>query len=265
MTLPNWLHHYTSQAGFKGILTTRTLRATKIQYLNDAREFSLALDMTAVEIGARLGRSPSSRTTDYLKTLKSDLSRVPLVNIHVCSLTERPDQLSQWRGYCRPGDGLSIGFPRTTLSQLALAAGWSLVQCVYGQREQQALIRSLLDGAIAKLTAAIDKHSWRTVQQLVALAPKLKHSGFAEEREWRLVSPPIDARNPEYDFRPGKHALIPFVPFHLAHPKTKLPAVNVVVGPTGHPILSQGSAATLLALNAESYSITSSVIPFRDW
>jgi hypothetical protein len=260
-----WLYHYTSQVGLRGILRSRALWATKIQYLNDAREFSLALDLAKIEIQSRMRRSLPPRTADFLNVLESDLQRVQLVNVHVCSLTERSNQLSQWRGYCRPGDGFSIGFPRDQLLKVARGARWSLVRCIYAKREQSRLVRDWMDHAIRSIRAPIDRHSWQAVRQLVVFAPRIKHTGFAEEREWRLVSPPLDSQNPEYDFRPGKHALIPFLPFHLVDPKLRLPEVEVVVGPTTHPNLSQSSASTLIALHADSYSVTVSDIPFRDW
>jgi hypothetical protein len=43
------LYHYTSQAGFLGILRDKAVRATDIRYLNDAREYEHAIAV-AVDI-----------------------------------------------------------------------------------------------------------------------------------------------------------------------------------------------------------------------
>lgn len=263
---PEWLFHYTTQIGLVGILRSRTLRATKIQYLNDASEFTLALNLARTQIESMQRSGSFTADAELLEAMKGDLERVESVNVHVCSLTEEADQLSQWRGYARPGDAFSIGFRTDHLKEAALRVGWELVKCTYLEREQEQAIRGLLTSFLPDASKSdIAATSWRAIQALVRLAPTIKHSGFAEEQEWRLVSPPIDARNPEYDFRPGKHTLIPFIPFHLADAGAKVRDCQLFIGPATHPRLSAGAAGTLLALNAESYSVFESKVPFRDW
>jgi hypothetical protein len=39
------LYHYTSQDGLIGMLNEKTIWASKIHYLNDSKEFALALEL----------------------------------------------------------------------------------------------------------------------------------------------------------------------------------------------------------------------------
>lgn len=52
---PDVLFHYTGQAGLVGIVEKAELWATKIQYMNDATEFGLALSMVRQELEAIQG------------------------------------------------------------------------------------------------------------------------------------------------------------------------------------------------------------------
>ncbi|OLD27475.1 MAG: hypothetical protein AUJ04_03935 [Acidobacteria bacterium 13_1_40CM_3_55_6] len=51
---PQILYHYTSQEGLMGIITERCIWASKIHYLNDSEEFSIALDLAGRELKKRL-------------------------------------------------------------------------------------------------------------------------------------------------------------------------------------------------------------------
>jgi hypothetical protein len=52
---PEVLYHYTGQAGLLSIINTAELWATKIQYMNDATEFNLALSIARQILDERIG------------------------------------------------------------------------------------------------------------------------------------------------------------------------------------------------------------------
>ncbi len=52
---PEFLYHYTGQDGLLGIVEKAELWATKIQYMNDATEFGLALSMARDELKSTIG------------------------------------------------------------------------------------------------------------------------------------------------------------------------------------------------------------------
>jgi hypothetical protein len=50
---PPDLYHYTDQNGLLGIMDSGNLWATKVQYLNDSKEFNLAVDMAKGKLNGR--------------------------------------------------------------------------------------------------------------------------------------------------------------------------------------------------------------------
>jgi hypothetical protein len=98
------LFHYASMAGFKGIVESRRMWATHMEYLSDAAEFKYAERLLLSEIERR--RAAMLHEKDELRWLL--LRQIQLfvegahIDSHVCVIcfTERGNLLSQWRGYC---------------------------------------------------------------------------------------------------------------------------------------------------------------------
>ena len=113
--------------------------------------------------------------------------------------------------------------------------------------------------------------------KLISIAPQIKHPAFIEEKEWRLVSPPISIpcarRHPSLDldkkikFRQGKSMIIPYVKFDLTDDNGQNWPINeIMIGPTPHLYLSKQSVMCLLKANMKStVKVETSKIPFRSW
>jgi hypothetical protein len=71
--LPEILYHYTSQTGLKGMLNEKTIRASKIHYLNDSKEFRLALDLAGDELDKRIKAATSKVDCSRLELLYLEL------------------------------------------------------------------------------------------------------------------------------------------------------------------------------------------------
>ena len=100
------LWSYPLRDGLIGMLNTKTIWASKIHYLNDSKEFALALELASDELTKRI-RAATSQDRDRLKLLRDTIYTVARVNTCVCCFSELGDALSQWRGY---GDGNNAGF-----------------------------------------------------------------------------------------------------------------------------------------------------------
>lgn len=123
LATPSQLYHYTSTAGAQGILTSGSLRASMIHYMNDAMEFQHALNVARellTEIDATTGKD---RCEEFLSVLSG-------VAIFVFSLTIHGDQLSQWRAYAANG-GYALAFEFDHLQRIADANNARLVKCDY--------------------------------------------------------------------------------------------------------------------------------------
>ena len=279
--LPTRLWHYTDQRGFLGMIESGTLWASKVQYQNDQKEYRLTAELAASIIKRRLdGRRSDNPVSDFLESLSEHIEGRLEVNVCTASLTAKGDLLSQWRGYCRPGDGLSLGFDAEEIEGIAGSLGWSLERCLYNRDEQLEVVERLIDEGVRWLTSAprhreppgaapgpIQAGARDFALRIMAHAPTMKHQSFAEESEWRLISPPQDFRTLCY--RPGRHTIVPYKAFPLRQePLDALATVEVKIGPTAHPLLAQSAAGGVL-MAAEpkipAYNVTVTETSYRDW
>ena len=200
---------------------------------------------------------------------------------YVVSFSAVGDVLSQWQGYCPKDGGYSIGFSPTDLREAAkeevslIKAPLRLVKCEYEGEEQFRLVdevirnsiegfrymNSLNDDEIGRFLRGeiSDEPSSLTglradlEKAMDTLTPVLKHSAYAHEQEWRLVSPRIIDGDPCIKFRPGRISVFPHVLFHL-------PSIEeCIVGPCVNQALSARAAAQV----TEVPIARRSRIPFR--
>jgi DUF2971 family protein len=149
--LPPRLYHYTSQEGLLGILFSKTLWATRIQYLNDSTEFAYALGLlkNAFTLDDHQ-RSLTNRISlqPALDASRKALDALKLVPIQVACFSEKQDDLSQWRGYCAGGSGFSIGFDPNQLVEAADRRAAFIAPCIYDCDRQSQLVKQLVGGFI---------------------------------------------------------------------------------------------------------------------
>lgn len=274
--LPSTLYHYTSQAGLLGIVSEMGIRATDIHYLNDGCEFHLCLDITE-EYLANIAKIPGTGLRGrVIDAFRRWLERVAGPQVFVASFTEEGDLLSQWRGYGSPGDAFALGFDSAALVGAVLPF-WRLARCLYTEPEHMAAIETYVEERLTlaekyvgdfpeqDLEESIDSKGFEFVANLVRLAPVLKDSSFAEEKEWRLISPwRTKGSSIVVNFRPGRHTLIPYCDFPLGDFRSD--RLDVIVGPGQHPLLSQRAVGAFLqSQECQSYAVRVSSVPFRDW
>ena len=107
------IHHYTSLDGLMGILGSKTMRATSVEYMNDTTEVVYGIIM-AREVVKDVLECHASPTTDefivvnaFVKTVQSHIeefldtpeARRNGSGYYAVCFCEEHDQLSQWRAY----------------------------------------------------------------------------------------------------------------------------------------------------------------------
>ena len=129
------LYHYTSQRGLLGIIREECIWATDVRYLSDSTEFSYAIDLA------------SQLLKESVPDDESDLSEmISLVRssetgpVFAASFSSKPDQLSQWRGYCPDNGGFMLGFDIREIKRLVKEQRFQLVDCVYDTGEQRTIL-----------------------------------------------------------------------------------------------------------------------------
>ena len=147
MSEPKTLYHYTDQNGFLGIIQNKELWATKIQFLNDSSEYTIALNILKdyiENIDPEKVTEPITIEGKYIslddyKEIASTLieKRINETSIYVCSFSEHPDLLSQWRGYSKSSGGYSVGFSFDEVLLSLRGKRALLEKCVYSPEESK--------------------------------------------------------------------------------------------------------------------------------
>lgn len=194
-----------------GIVKNKEIWASHTQYLNDVREFRHAIELARLEL-SRMQSDPDLKGKISLVVEMQDALQRELetINVCVCSFSADSDVLSQWRAYSARPSGFSIGFSGAFLRAVADELKCWLAPVLYEEREQQLLVRTLLNDVLQENekrppTGNEDTHppGGNLVAYLTRYAPILKHRSFSEEREWRIISRPIFSSTPTSNFVPA--------------------------------------------------------------
>jgi len=271
---PHTLYHYTGQAGLIGIIGAAELWATKIQYMNDATEFGLALRLARETLDHLTSNSTPSERNACVQ-LKRSLEGLEDINIFAVCFCEHGDLLSQWRGYAGNSSGYAIGFDPDALMQIADRNHFALGRCIYDQDVQSRIIQEAITHCIEnESTPLTSGRRWGFHGPLADILFRcgafFKDKSFEEEKEWRLVSPTIRYDNERLRFRVGNSMMTPFFGLPIKNDGA-LPIPHVVVGPCPHTELAKFAVTSLLMRNGVTAPLNGqqvaleSAIPFRNW
>lgn len=251
------LFHYCSSATFASIISRKAIWLSSLSLSNDTMEGRLV---------TTLDRLLSQLTVDSeeIDQIRQSFQYAEEMcdGLGFC-LSEKPDLLSQWRGYADDGQGFSIGLNVKYLEDLGRSrsadeSGFRLKKVLYKQDEhEEALkpgyekIKGLIDSGGLKfpkyglinmpgedeLKRRTDEHN-RSLQTLwihaagtmFMEAHRLKSEAFSEEAEWRLVSYLISDGDDPALFRSVGNRLVPYREFELKTLATPSIA-EVYVGP----------------------------------
>ncbi|MFC5862166.1 DUF2971 domain-containing protein [Acidicapsa dinghuensis] len=288
------LFHYTTIAGLRGIIESRTMWATDARFLNDWSEVRYIASIAGSSLERRRDLEPERG--DDLRALHAGLNRWVQSHyrshgVYVCSLSENGNQLSQWRGYCPDGGGVSIGFDSVDLHTSLFLHGVVTVKVCYEAVRQQQIVDGILDHLLhdeiseAYMGAGrLESMQEEFLQLLSMSAPLLKHPGFKEEAEWRLIySTPtylpvfrhIAGKYPDVfenppsplktEYRVKDQRLIPYVSLPLTgNSQDQMAFDSVILGPSAEPeLFEETMKGYLRSAEVVIQSMTSSGIPLR--
>lgn len=271
------LYHYTSLQGLLGIVRTKKLCASDIHYLNDAQELRIFANSIATQVLKR--KEQNGRDIHILEQFRDCLidrtSNGPMMFIG--SFTENGNLLSQWRGYCPYGKGVSIGFEPALLSVEASRESFAIGRCLYDVEDHERTAVQVIDHIAATSRhyemprSAVQHQSHHGLflslePLLLRIAALIKHPSFKEEAEWRLVSPVLNNYvEPTIAYREGASSLVPYMEIPLPIDSNgALRIRRTIVGPSANPNLSIEAISRFLSKeNATPNEVWSSAIPYR--
>jgi hypothetical protein len=291
--VPNLLYHYTSLETIQKVLETDDIRLSHAEYSNDQRE----LEEARILITSRLAAHAGPRT--FVDAVEAAYAlQAQNLDVYVfCMSTGIPgkplpqDMLSQWRAYAQDGRGGCLTIISNALRAFVFhfPAGLRHNPVIYDSLVQATLIDGILTAGsslhAANPATAVDA----TVGALIFTMPIIKHSGFEEEQEWRLIYTPLEEAPPRLGFHPRRDFLAPFVTLqHLwSDVRTKLstvpglpinpppsnvpvptdnplfPVQSVMVGPSGNQSLNERAMRKVITQWRPNLTLQRSSTPYR--
>ena len=207
------LYHYTSLDTFLKIVQGESIRLSDLGQSNDTHEGLYVLDHLKKAI--RSSTIPAQLHEILYEVLEDFLTYSGALGF---CLSEKPDQLSQWRGYGDDGHGICIGFDATKLESAGQNTSHMLrhakiVPVNYGEKRtrgiQQSLISALnqielcssnYENFITEITEYIliespnetavttaATEAWVAISNATATAFEHKSTSFEEEAEHRIL------------------------------------------------------------------------------
>ncbi len=269
------LWHYTDANGLLGLLRSRELWASSVEYMNDAEELMFGRRViadVAKEVCRTYGRSHekdaynpalsdlrtwAASVSGQLEGLEPDPGE-PMAAF-ATSFSSNGDQLSQWRGYAN-GSGFAVGFDFVALRELVgdrCGGVCRLHPICYGQDARDFVERFITHSWVNYWDpASIDDAK----ENLLMHTSRLKHGAFNEEQEHRLI-----VLNPNVEsvkVRVRGAGLVPYLPIPLSSNAIKA----VRVGPGNDQALQMNAA--VIALQSTGFvgdvEVSVSEAPFRN-
>lgn len=273
-TQPPILHHYTSGTGLLGIFDSDSVWATLIHSLNDSNEFGHAIQQAQSFLFAKRHKSEDATLNELGSGLAESLDRIAQLNVYVACFSGMEDSLSQWRGYCPPAFGYSLGLFGEELNRIAQPQGFQLHKCIYDHDEQRRIVEKWAMHTLQDLRATLptgvnptvhaSNNSHKYFEAFSSFAPLLKNRAFKDEYEWRLVGI-VPSNDPRVKLRPGRSMLVPYVPITLGLAKNAGLVWNIRVGPTPNTQLATDAATHFFGRAKIKNGISPSMVPYREW
>ncbi len=194
-------YHYTSMEKMWLIIDGEGLRATQAGFSNDNEEIQMGIKVVK-EICKELFKGKDNEMMDFIDSI----SRNTLDSYIVC-FCDKDDKLSQWRAYCNEG-GVSLGFAfddtqpnyyysnrkgyRSTGTKCQIYPVFYYNYNAECENCSVCLTYDQLKEIINKKIIFIGDNQAKK-QAILELIPYIKHCGFCEEEEHRLlIDNPLD-------------------------------------------------------------------------
>src|SRR5687768_10197869 len=155
--IPRILYHYTDAAGLIGMLESGLVWGTDYRFLNDKSELahtrSLVHAMLEEKLSNPLDEISRSLYSEILKIQREGLDQ----SAFIFSLSEEEDDLSQWRGYAREGNGFTIGLCGQSIYRTSEpdSAAFGFCKVEYNHDGQRSVIGRALEDLEAELRRKI--------------------------------------------------------------------------------------------------------------
>jgi hypothetical protein len=282
--IPEELFHYCPTNSFHGIISSKQLWLSNLEYSNDPDENLIAFQI--------LDSISKNNKNDSLKNFAKEIidSYTPGIehpSTCVFCMSQVPDHLGQWREYADNGNGYIIGFSPQYFIEKGLWTFFDpritspiidrvlLSKCIYDPEEQRSIIETLLTKYQADHFLGKKNSNPSLLKYYLKLCSSVfKHHAYSFESEWRIICFPFEPVEPEMpeiskvkyeiDFRSRREGMVRYVKQYLD--KGKSPNIllsSITIGPN---VFNQATDIfTFLYVNGYKNVLTSrSKLKIRD-
>lgn len=286
---PEYLYHYTTIEGFKGIYESNSLWISNTKFMNDSREYIYGRDilLNYIQELEKSGHIKTGYHKDFIKYLSKELEQ-NRQDMFLISLCTEPDLLSQWRGYAQGTTGISLGFNMRDLCTLGrdpkehdysdpgIFNEYRFPQrVIYDKYTQKKIVVDSIDIA---LKACEDYYNLTGLGKTGELCFELlrydilrwlllfKDPGFREENEWRII---FDKRETKVKFRVRDGVLLPYIEIKAITKDAgkvvsdTIPINKIIVGPSRQKDYIIDSINYFLESEGKNIEVISTEIPYR--
>lgn len=275
------LFHYTSLAGFQGIVADAGFWASDNRFMNDTEEWAHGVSVVLRVIDHSIHRTAHPAFSNVLSEVRRRLEARPAEGNLIACFSLAEDSLEQWRGYSGSGGVcIEIGGGANAEGVRPAFYGPDMLpqRVVYNDRTKVILalqaIRLLQDEYRRDRMAMPDywpsdqddEYAKILTRKLLFLSALFKGRAFEREEEVRVVCSYETAdRFGGVAFRPSLFGLVPYINTGKRQGlKGKFPIRKVIVGPSPHQDTILQSVRTFLSHNGyQETPVFPSRVPFR--
>lgn len=225
------IYHYTTFAGFKGIIEGRALWASDIRYLNDFSEVIQGKELLRQLTEMLPELIPSHAKLDEIAANIEQLVDLETTCFATC-FCQHPDLLSQWRGYTEGNTGLAIGFDAQLLKT---TVDLPILRVIYDEASViQAMERAIRVFA-QKVSISLESGARidDLMQELFLIIVTSKNPSFREEAEFRLIADVEKTKIWPVRYRTKGSLMVPYLSIDIAASWPRL-IQEIWVGPSSY-------------------------------
>lgn len=241
--IPDIVYHYTDAAGLIGMLNSGQIWMTDYRFLNDKTEYTHTTKVSKSVISELLKKEPTDTQSRLYSTILAHEELEEPTASFVFSLSQRRDDLSQWRGYAREGEGFTLGLSGEALCEASCndENGFNFASVEYELATQSRVLQRALQDIEKQIAVQLNKPDADLDEILDDAARAFvwlrrnrgalnKHHSFRGEMEWRLVS--YLTHDEPTKVRSSGPRLVRYVEFDVSVARdSRLPLVEIGIGP----------------------------------
>jgi DUF2971 family protein len=281
------IYHYCSATTLQAIVTTRTIRFSDLNMLNDASEALWAytvFEEAATRLLNRKGVPSSMPSIDlaFINAIDEIISPVQLIaHPFVACFSLEGDMLGQWRAYADDGRGFALGFNARILQKQLPAR---FLRVIYDRERQVTEMMQAIVATYLRQRDGVERAEFfEDCIWLATFMIAFKHPAFQDEREIRAVrvmnvepngnllkfSNPggtinenVKVEGSSVSFQVRDNHLVAYADSTFLYPGTDSPLVELVLGPKNHS--APGNLSLFLGgLGYRNISLRQSDAPYR--